>query len=64
MASTRYAYYCPQLKNELFFKLILVVPVKNEKPIKASLALDWLRCLPEYDSSSAAQCCKEHQNTQ
>ncbi|KDN11613.1 hypothetical protein SALWKB12_2109 [Snodgrassella communis] len=44
--------------------MILVVPVKNEKPIKASLALDWLRCLPEYDSSSAAQCCKEHQNTQ
>ncbi|KDN13806.1 hypothetical protein SALWKB29_2156 [Snodgrassella communis] len=40
--------------------MILVVTVKNKKPIKASLALDWLRCSPEYYSSSAAQCCKEH----
>ncbi|WP_180296013.1 MULTISPECIES: hypothetical protein [Snodgrassella] len=43
-----------------FFKLILVVTVKNKKPIKASLALDWLRCSPEYDSSSAARCCKKY----
>ncbi|PIT12389.1 hypothetical protein BGI33_06290 [Snodgrassella alvi] len=44
----------------MFFKLILTVTVKNEKPIKASVALDWLRCSPEYYFRSAAQRCKEY----
>ncbi|NUE67503.1 TerB N-terminal domain-containing protein [Snodgrassella sp. ESL0253] len=48
-----------QFSNELFFKLILAVTVKNEKPIKASLALDWLRYSPEYYFRSAARRCKE-----
>ena len=48
-----------QFSNELFFKLILAVTVKNEKPVKASLALDWLDYTPEYYFRTAARRCKE-----
>lgn len=48
-----------QFSNELFFKLILAVTVKNEKPIKASLALDWVRYSDDYYFRTAARRCKE-----
>jgi uncharacterized tellurite resistance protein B-like protein len=47
-----------QFSNALFFKLMLAVTVKNGKPIKAGLALDWLRYSSEYYFRSAARRCK------